>query len=97
MGVFFFTDTLVYMRCGKTEGKAYIDRQLVGILHHIIDIGGCKEPCVHAELGRYESPQTFIAYLKHQYPGAPGEKGAVYAEIKNQSDNPCFYPYTDQP
>ena len=56
------------MRGGKTEREPYIDRQLVGILHDIVDIGGYKESGVHAKPRRYQSAETLVAYLEHEYP-----------------------------
>ena len=49
------TDVFVYIRCGEAEGEACVYSQLVGILHHVVDVGGNEESGIHAKPCRRQS------------------------------------------
>ena len=66
----------------KTECKAYVYGQLVGILHNVVDISGDKKSGIHTEPCRDKSTQAFVAYFKHEYPGTPGKENTVYGKAE---------------
>ena len=87
------SDALVDMWSCKTECKAYVYGQLVGILHNVVDISGDKKSGIHTEPCRDKSTQAFVAYFKHEYPGTPGKENTVYGKVEYQSHNSRFHPY----